>query len=124
MKYYTPKIEELHIGFEYEVKLNSGEWVKRELSTLSELNFEDWSVKQNDVRVKYLDIEDIESLGYDVMKCASMFYKFGKDKDFFEYDFTNHILRIYVVNFSFVELEIKNKSELKNFLEMYKRWSA
>ena len=34
MKYYTPKIEEFHVGFEYEVELNSGEWVKHELSTL------------------------------------------------------------------------------------------
>jgi len=65
MKYYTPKIEEFHVGFEYEVELNSGEWVKHELSTLSELNFEDWSVKQNDVRVKFLDIEDIKSLGWE-----------------------------------------------------------
>lgn len=65
MKYYTPKIEEFHVGFEYEVELNSGEWVKHEISTLSELNFEDWSVKQNDVRVKFLDIEDIKSLGWE-----------------------------------------------------------
>ena len=127
MKYYTPKIEEFHVNFEYEENTLSG-WNTK---TMTWNDYPSYAgdyigegLQEDRIRVKILDKEDIESLGYEVMSGASMFYKFGKDRDFFEYDFTNHLLRVYTAGFGFIELEIKNKSELKKFLEMYKRWSA
>ena len=78
-KYYTPTIEEFHIGFEYEELINFDmlsirpddhidrvEWCKINLQDFqfmwlneirSKLEFES-------IRVKYLDKEDIESLGF------------------------------------------------------------
>lgn len=76
-KYYTPTIEEFYVGFEYEA-LNSNEWLFQE----SEFGWKNilWEprlVSQNMfieniylailkkwIRVKYLDKEDIESLGW------------------------------------------------------------
>lgn len=88
-KYYTPSIEEFHVGFEYEhchssisfVTLNfkTGEKENRtepkkiwEKSIFSGNEFDVWkssfrfndSLKDGQIRVKYLDKEDIESLGF------------------------------------------------------------
>ncbi len=71
-KYYTPTIEEFHIGFELEFKnsmVTPVEFRKEvcEWETLS-IAFDTWEHEQgefkNEFRVKYLDREDIESLGY------------------------------------------------------------
>ena len=71
-KYYTPKIEEFHVGFEYEEK-SSGLWTKQvynELSPILNKKLEDDYgvlydtiqdyINQEIIRVKYLDQEDIE----------------------------------------------------------------
>ena len=66
-KYYTPELSEFHVGFEYEhynEKIDS--WMpcfydtmydQRGNDSLDELNME----KE---RVKYLDMEDVKSLGF------------------------------------------------------------
>lgn len=58
-KYYTPTIEEFHVGFEYEIDYGD-EWV-------SETQFDGFlhNKKLENIRVKYLDKEDIESLGFE-----------------------------------------------------------
>jgi len=62
-KYYTPEIEEFHVGFQYEelwgLEGINGEW-------LDSIYEEDSSVRNlvEIVRVKKLDSEDIESLGW------------------------------------------------------------
>lgn len=133
MKYYTPKIEEFHVGFEYEVKLNSGEWVKYTLTTLSELNFEDWSLKQNDVRVKHLDTEGLESLGWNVSNFTytkinndieyyyEMILKFSDITHTFEIKCTQTDLKaIYLLPPTPFTIYLgespSNKSELKNLM--------
>lgn len=72
-KYYTPELEEFHVGFEFESnyilfrKGNKGdEWNKH---ILTKENTWFWDAYENDAietefRVKYLDTEDIESLGF------------------------------------------------------------
>jgi hypothetical protein len=70
-RYYAPSIEEFHIGFEFErfiPKSNTTEekcWEKLAMSanylTLDELDFE---IIEKEIRVKYLDQQDIESLGF------------------------------------------------------------
>jgi len=69
-KYYTPKVEEFHVGFEYEAKSNiGGNFFKTAFgdsngeytNELSDLYLD---IKLNQIRVKYLDREDIESLGF------------------------------------------------------------
>lgn len=69
MKYYTPSIEEFHVGFEYEIKLNNDNWEKCIFQPNKD-NFshrfkeETWFTIEGSSRVKYLDREDIESLGF------------------------------------------------------------
>lgn len=72
-KYYTPTIEEFHVGFECEIQSSYGwqkdEWPK--VLSLDSLTFQDLinngfivATKKAGIRVKYLDKEDIESLGW------------------------------------------------------------
>ena len=80
-KYYTPEIEEFHVGFEYEHLakgylwfLNGGgpkdTWMKETFSGgagqdgESEVCELDTLIDDKAVRVKHLDREDIESLGF------------------------------------------------------------
>ena len=63
-KYYTPSLEEFHVGFEFEwVKPDRTETIK--LECLNNIGFL-WGITiPEGVRVKYLDREDIESLGFE-----------------------------------------------------------
>jgi hypothetical protein len=72
-KYYTPTIEEFYVGFEFESnyvlfqKGNKGDVWNKHILTQEELWFWDsWKHDAVDAefRVKYLDQEDIESLGF------------------------------------------------------------
>jgi hypothetical protein len=71
-KYYTPDISEFYVGFEYE-RMNGPDWEKSELTNVDcwgtiargyENEFEEIDSLIRSVRVKYLDKEDIESLGF------------------------------------------------------------
>lgn len=77
-KYYTPKIEEFHVGFEYEYQDmlphgGSVDWFKGIFKTDDSLEL---IFKSNDwydlPRVKYLDREDIESLGFTYDKTSDV----------------------------------------------------
>lgn len=66
-KCYTPSIEEFHVGFEYEKECN-GQWVNITLTKPEYLSWlmdeiEQW-INIDRVRVKYLDQEDIISVGF------------------------------------------------------------
>ena len=95
-KYYTPSIEEFHVGFEYEILetndalIKIGEkreyvWFKRianehifeeEINTMDgEMPFSA-GFSEGTIRVKYLDKEDIESLGFiESKETDGYFYK-------------------------------------------------
>ena len=69
-KYYTPSIEEFRVGFEYQLNHSGNKvldeqkvWKTEELS-LENLNYLFNRVISNSIRVKYLDREDIETLGF------------------------------------------------------------
>lgn len=64
-KYYTPTIDEFYVGFEYEeINIISNKWCSETFQLHEEWLYIDNDIKQNTVRVKYLDKEDIESLGW------------------------------------------------------------
>lgn len=149
-KYYTPTIEEFCEGFQYEKRVNTiGEEVEAYFALDGEIikipNYvcteEDWVrktfsnnenqeivelLKEGKIRVKYLDKEDIESLGFIYMKSQP-----GLEEDYFElisktfcidYDYSNCYCRIYE-NYmkgdaTFFAGTIKNKNELKRVLTM------
>ena len=70
-KYYTPSIEEFHVGFEYEYyDVIQDKWIITTIKTYDDM-YEcpnDMSIDGNIcakyIRVKYLDKDDIESLGF------------------------------------------------------------
>ena len=134
-KYYTPTIEEFHVGFECEVygfnpnnRLNNNFGKKWEKITFS---IEDINLLKDkyldSFRVKYLDREDIESLGWTSDDNKTVYYKGNhmllyreeeheisiaiadpsKDKDMMISLRSNEVYKI----------TIKNKSELKRLLK-------
>ena len=68
-KYYTPEIEEFHVGFEYEFRhddFKEDGWIKYSTPEFNPER-EDSFIGKSDLseyRVKYLDREDIESLEF------------------------------------------------------------
>lgn len=123
-KYYKPEIEEFHVGFEYErfvPKANATEeecWDKLSMSvnylSLDEIDDE---IIEKEIRVKYLDKEDIESLGWKLN--SDLYIKDGLTlqlhKDLITikyYDDFNNEWRTKVE-----QITIKNKSELVKLLK-------
>ena len=71
-KYYTPTIEEFRVGFEYEWSDNFPRKIKNwRKALLNEriysLVIEEYKKNNQLIRVKYLDKEDIESLGWEMV---------------------------------------------------------
>ena len=70
-KYYTPEIEEFRVGFEYEASPNGKEWIKFIFPKYPRAGIE-WNTDDpyriigriKHCRVKYLDAQDIEELGF------------------------------------------------------------
>lgn len=123
-KYYTPKIEEFHVGFEYELlyKLENDFWRKEKFhsKTLFWSEIEDYLFKKQ-IRIKYLDKEDIESLGFKEIssgwyhqypnmnkKGYQILYKLGEEFSL-SYGIHEHSKNIFTG-------KIKNKSELIRLL--------
>lgn len=125
-KYYTPSIEEFHVGFEYEYSGNKGkEWDADSIENL--YDFEDLidDIRYGDIRVKYLDKEDIESLGFKFSKCEGDFRYFTIGKNIELMVGSNYIIENLGAtvlisnkeNGNTFEGIIKNISELKRLLK-------
>lgn len=84
-KYYTPELSEFHVGFEFELRNSSGkvfDWEKAvvtnpisiDLSGMDndyEMSTFASDIKDEYVRVKFLDREDIESFGFEAVEDGS-----------------------------------------------------
>lgn len=66
MKYYTPTIEEFHVGFEYEFYHSSKSWIDCRFGEPDDWNIQDIQeeIEEQKIRVKYLDEQDIKKLGW------------------------------------------------------------
>lgn len=118
--YYTPSIEEFHVGFEYDQTMVDNFWniISWEKLIFNENNnFELIKKFKNLYRVKYLDQSDIESLGWKKSPKYS-FYEYKEHQLFFS-NIKNPVIAIYpgFGDFSFKGI-IKNKSELKKLMSM------
>lgn len=138
-KYYTPTIEEFHVGFEYEIKASfvkgkltpylKGESWKEEIFVIEDYYLVNRVLKEHSecIRVKYLDEDDFKELGFRLLGRSYpktgdfVFYKncgdFGFGITFSDYP----ILRCRIQKHSDATIffgTIKNKSELKKVLEM------
>lgn len=87
-KYYTPKIEEFHVGFEYQYAKNfmdgtvktkeefdNATWIDETLIVNNALPYIERALNGTNassgfcgIRVKYLDQEDLDELGWEVIK--------------------------------------------------------
>jgi hypothetical protein len=63
-KYYTPDPEEFHVGFECEV-VQEAQWVVVEAIDTTVLPYFERRLNEDSCRVKLLDREDIENLGFE-----------------------------------------------------------
>ncbi len=132
-KYYTPEAGELTIGMEVELLHSTNGWVKYINPDIKPLDAN--SLKEG-VRVKFLDREDIESLGFNrIEECEnynnneSTYQKRVSDDEIyclvFHYDINKVTISVHdkdiKTNMS-VERKfqgtLKNKSELKQVLKM------
>lgn len=144
-KYYTPDISEFHVGFEYEhlsgsmrmvmldLKNNMSKDITESKEILTKITFSGneydmWrssfafkdSLKDNQIRVKYLDKEDIESLGFSNYIPPREYDHTWNIAEFeLKVWFNNEIPHIRIkTNFQIIfDGFIKNKSELKRLLE-------
>lgn len=117
-KYYTPEIEEFHEGFKYEqYNKHQDEWDKEVWDVISE--FGDSKLYHLDIeecRVKCLDQEDIESLGFE-LSIRESYYESGDYQIYYWPE--EHRCEIYAQDVQRVfKGTIKNKSELKRVLKM------
>lgn len=126
-KYYTPELSEFHVGFEFDIKHDSGfEKSIYSVSHVDLFNIEN-NIQLENVRVKHLDQSDIESFGFEFIIDRFML---GKDRDLavwiipqetiIGHTFISRIMivdcRFYMHNIRF-DGHIKNKSELAVLLK-------
>jgi len=144
-KYYTPNISEFHVGFEYEEYIDGrNKFIKKTIEstdlivlfgdeTIFDCIIENLSLSK--IRVKYLDKEDIESLGFVCTRSNSDGFEFQNiidDYSFYDIDFYPENMSVLVEYYYQREItadvtgnkncktlfygNIKNKSELKRLL--------
>lgn len=134
-KYYVPDITEFHVGFEFEIE-DHAHWRKGDFHELDLYKrFDDYYL-----RVKYLDKEDIESLGFNDgssykldnhIKPKYSFFKITDNDIIYVIqvywdmlrDERENLVRIFkgkLHKYPYTEIfrgDIKNKSELKKLLK-------
>lgn len=134
-KYYTPEIEEFHVGFECESLVTTAkgilnikiDWHKVTIGGESKYDnlvkgelMHSGKLLLNLFRVKYLDREDIESLGYEFDRKTAFGFRFIKNTS---YLFFRSFVEDNIMIMDLEPLEnpptyiIKNKSELIKLLK-------
>ena len=132
-KFYTPKIEEFHVGFEYE-SYNGKVWSKEISETCYSdqayiclpIPEKDYGYDYENTRVKYLDLEDIESLGWkfkEIEKGMLSNRPIFKFKTYLlNFDRNEHGIWLLItdeyVEYQHFSGQVKNKSELKKLMQM------
>jgi len=129
-KYYAPSIEEFHVGFEFEIWYSCAYtpelWEKETLELYKGEDLNMLADGCHQLRVKYLDQSDIESLGWKET-CTDYIYTIATNKVQLRYNDTVALLEMYKENNTFTIMyscecifkgTIKNKSELKKLM----RW--
>lgn len=137
-KYYTPTSDEFHQGFEFEANYTKEGWQKeifgigeKSIDSIPQLcvSFLKGKPFEEHIRVKHLDLEDIESLGWkqdsihennyelicnrkEFKEEFSLFY----DKEENEYVISNN--QEYELYDQYFKGKIRNKSELAKIMKM------
>jgi hypothetical protein len=135
-KYYTPSIEDLCIGLEYQYFKSNGAgdfWLDDKITSFDEIPCDggvEERLSNGEVRIKYLDKEDVESLGFKEIEPFTDNSKFKKpfmlrgaecELIFIHNKVNQHSLikiRHEKGDINYFCGKIKNKSELKKILKM------
>jgi len=119
-KYYTPTLEEFHVGFNYEAEStqypDKNNW-HPETFYMNEGHFNLVNINtlhSKKVRVKHLDREDIESLGW--VKHGNNFI-IKRKNCYTLYPYRDKGYGIMKVTWSMFQGSLKNKSELKKLMD-------
>ena len=117
-KYYTPSIEEFHVGFEYESTTSptKEDWYKAVINNVDDL-YDVFSY--SNARVKHLDKEDIESLGFEYQGDFDSWERYSSEKYLIATsgNDTDNFITIETQGNTLFIGTIKNKSELKVLLK-------
>jgi hypothetical protein len=119
-KYYTPTAEEFHIGFEYEINTTYKvydqetlpEWIKASITKENWQSNMDCINLLKRVRVKHLDREAIESLGWKYVPEEDRYVIETDDNHFWMEDFDENSFTVDETHYI-----LKNKSELKKLMQ-------
>lgn len=114
VKYYTPELEEFHIGFEYEIHYDDGDHWGKQICEYGMTRYEyEHLSNHRPLRVKYLDEDDIKELSWK---------RDSGNKDFILDEYQLELIDDKVLissEYGFDTLfwgTIKNKSELKKLM--------
>lgn len=120
-KYYTPELREFHVGFEFEMDAGTG-WSKQIFPNpwwnnggMGGIDALKRCVEDQIVRVKYLDREDIESLGWKVSGTSYLWKNGSAFLEFYPNDNLNVEIDSGGANFTGT---IRNKRELARLMKM------
>lgn len=124
-RYYTPDISELYVGYECEWIDTRHDWVNLEFKLPTDISLDDT------YRTKYLDSDDIISLGFKKIREEKDCIVYFKDEKDFPYGlFLGHIIdnniihidndEAYSDNVTYFRGLCKSKNELKKILEWIK----
>lgn len=135
-KYYTPELEEFHVGFEYE---SLSGFTDGTVKTQEDYNFAKWNTvkfkcgelpyidrvlngknAQNGlcgIRVKHLDKDDIEELGWNQETYDTFSTKNGNFALEFDPEYNTFIYRRNAFSDTVFKGKIKNKSELRKLMK-------
>ena len=126
-KYYQPKIEEFHVGFEYEIYEDFDYYTEKtwhkQFYGKNGTNHENMDyVHENyldKIRVKYLDKQDIEDLGFEVLVLDS-----GTEYEWHYIKYNGKVICGWEPEETIKNIEIgaewftiKNKAEFKKIME-------
>ena len=124
-EYYTPRIEDFYVGFEFVLWLNNSYWSKPRVwdyKTTDSLKQIEQDINNQQVKVKYLDKEDIESLSWHTEDNGECYNKTNAFDIYglYPWEWNKGIQNQYkiILNDDTLFLGIiKNKSELKVLLK-------
>ena len=114
-KFYTPEIEEFHVGFEYEWNRKDSNESFQKGVIIDGKQIDDIYNTVYDIRVKCLDMEDIVSLGWSpyLINVNGFFFKLGSNSDIELSFMRQNGLTIRNYSYELFFGTIRNKSELK-----------
>ena len=125
MTHYTPTLEEFHIGFEYEILEDWDTYPEctwwpqvygRDGSNPERLGFVDKNTLV-DIRVKYLDEQDIKDLGFKTVWIEDGVQSFTKEETVISWWIDSTRVRInYTTGWQLFDGHVKNVNELKKLM--------